>query len=231
MSSLSEMSCDEARIALCLIPPKKSKEKFSSIERSAVDHYEKCPSCRWLGLPGIWKGKGFSSCYNAVLEWARRPFALWTLEYPNLFSLWAVEHVWGRHELQNDLGGRGWNESPACREQSCDQLRRYWSAVPMSSSAGDGSDGVIRLYPVLYWIFSQKGWPLHDLVSIQTSRLEAVINDIRTGRVTTGGGHIHTVDELLEEARQHLSLFRELVSDWQNQSGTPGTSKNREILP
>lgn len=211
-----ELSCREAHLILRVISLRKNVSEMKEEEIASIKHYIYCKDCRDRGLADILDTK--LSCKEAILVWAEQAGALW-LDCSSVFGprietligLYAAEHVWGKYQWKNSMGGSGWEIGTGCRERSCRNLHSYWASVPMSSSAGDGPDGVIRLFPFLFDLFLRQEWPLDELLAVQKKRIAAVLKDIKNGKVTVSSGHYHSTDELMAEMREHVATLQRLV--------------------
>jgi hypothetical protein len=208
------LNCREAQLILKVIPLAKSYFDMNKEEFAAVKHYTNCKNCRDQGLAEILDDK--LSCQQAILVWARYASALWLditwgLAPFSLYDLYAIEHVWGKYEWQNSMGGHGWNSETACHEHACLEFHYYWQSVPMSSSAGDGENGVIHLFPQLFKIFQDQNWPLDDLLSVQKQRIYALLADIKSGNVSISPGHYHSIENVMSEMREHIKLLQNLA--------------------
>ena len=150
-----ELSCREAHLILRVIPLRKNVSEMKEEEIASINHYIYCKDCRDRGLADILDMK--LSCQEVILVWAERAGALW-LDCSSVFGpriealieLYAAEHVWGKYQWKNSMGGSGWDTLTSCHEHPCRALHSYWVNVPMSSGAGDGPDGVIHLFPFLF---------------------------------------------------------------------------------
>lgn len=210
-----ELSCREAHLILRVIPLRKNVSEMKEEEIASIKHYIYCKNCRDRGLADILDTK--LSCKEAVLVWAERAGALW-LDCSSVFGprialieLYATEHVWGKYQWKNSMGGCGWEIGTGCRERSCLSLYIYWADVPMSSSAGDGPGGVIHLFPFLFETFLKEKWPLDELLAVQRKRVAAVLKDIKSGKVTVSSGHYHSTDELMAEMQEHVAALQKLA--------------------
>ena len=210
------LSCREAHLILRVIPLRKNVNEMKEEEIASIKHHIYCKNCRDRGFADILETK--LSCKDAILVWAERAGALW-LDCSSVFGprietlieLYAAEHVWGKYEWKNSMGGNGWDIGTGCRERSCLNLHSYWASVPMSSSAGDGPDGVIHLFPFLFEVFLKQGWAFDELLAVQKKRIAAVLKDIKSGKVTVSSGHYHSTDELMAEMREHVVALQKLV--------------------
>lgn len=203
------LSCRESNIILRVIPLRKNIDDMKEEETAAIKHYVSCKSCRDRGLAGILDMR--LSCQEAILIWAERARALWLSGQETLMDEYAVEHVWGKYQLKNWMGGCGYDTFTGCQERPCQELHNYWARVPMSSSAGDGPGGVIHLFPFLIRNFLKEGWPLNELLAIQKKRISEVIRDMEDGKVTVSSGHYHSIDELAAEILEHVSTLQKLA--------------------
>lgn len=211
-----ELSCREAHLILRVIPLGKNVSEMKEEEIASIKHYIYCKDCRDRGLADILDTK--LSCQQAILVWAERAGALW-LDCSSVFGprietlieLYAAEHVWGKYQWKNSMGGSGWEIGTGCREHSCQALHSYWARVPMSSSAGDGPGGVIYLFPFLFETFLKEKWPLDELLAVQKKRIAAVLKDIKGGKVTVSSGHYNSTDELMAEMREHVAALQKLT--------------------
>ena len=217
-----ELSCREAHLILRVIPLRKNVNAMKEEEVVAIKHYLYCKDCRDRGLADILDTK--LSCQEAVVVWAERANALWLdcslvlgPHIEALIELYAAEHVWGKYQLKNSMGGYGWDTLTGCREHPCRSLRYYWESVPMSTSAGDGPDGVISLFPFLFEIFLKERWPLDGLLAVQKKRIAEVLQDIRNGKVTVSSGHYHSTKELMAEMLEHIAALQKLAVHSQTQ--------------
>lgn len=211
-----ELSCREAHLILRVIPMRKNVSQMKEEEIASIKHYIYCKNCRDRGLADILDTK--LSCKEAVLVWAERAGALWLdcslvfgFRIETLMELYAIEHVWGKYQWKNSVGGNGWDIGTGCCERSCLNLHSYWASVPMSSSAGDGPDGVIHLFPFLFEMFLKEKWLLDELLAVQKKRVAAVLKDIKSGKVTVSSGHYHSIDELMAEIREHITALQKLA--------------------
>jgi len=212
-----ELSCREAHLILRIIPLRKSVGEMKEEETAAIKHYIYCKDCRNRGLSEILDTK--LSCQEAVLVWAECASALWLNcssvfgpRVGELLELYAVEHVWGKYQWENSMGGCGWDTFTGCRKHSsCQALQSYWANVPMSTGAGDGPYGVIYLFPFLFETFLKEKWPLAKLLEVQERRIVAVLEDIKNGKVTVSSGHYHSVGELIKEIREHVVALQKLA--------------------
>lgn len=211
-----ELSCREVHLILRVVPLRKNVSEMKKEEIASIKHYIYCKNCRDRGLADILDTK--LSCREAILVWAERTSALW-LDCSSIFGprietlieLYATEHVWGKYQWKNSMGGSGWEIGTGCREHSCLNLHSYWASVPMSSSAGDGPDGVIHLFPFLFETFLKEKWQLDELLAVQKKRIVAVLKDIKSGKVTVSSGHYHSIDELMAEMREHVAILQKLA--------------------
>lgn len=212
-----ELLCREAQLILNVIPLRKNMSEMKEEEIASIRHYVYCNDCRDRGLADILDTK--FSCKEAILVWAERAGALW-LDCSSVFGpriktlieLYAAEHVWGKYQWKNSRGGFGWEIGGAgCRERSCLNLHSYWARVPIGNSAGDGPGGVIYLFPFLFEIFLKEKWPLEELLAIQKNRIAAVLKDIESGKITVSRGHYNSIDELIEEMREHVVALQKLA--------------------
>ncbi len=185
-------------------------------EIAAISHYLYCKDCRDRGLADILDTKLF--CKEAILVWAERAGALW-LDCSSVFGpriealieLYAAEHVWGKYQCKNSVGGSGWDTLTACCERPCQTLHSHWACVPMSTMAGDGPDGVIHLFPLLIEIFLGVGWPLDELLVVQKERITKVLKDIKSGKITVSSGHYNSTDELIWEIEEHVAALQKFA--------------------
>lgn len=211
-----ELSCREAHLILRVILLRKNVREMKKEEVASVKHYIYCKNCRDRGLADILDTK--LSCKDAILVWAERAGALW-LDCSSIFGprietlieLYATEHVWGKYQWKNSMGGSGWDIGTGCRERSCLNLHSYWASVPMSSSAGDGPDGVIHLFPFLFETFLKEKWSLDGLLAVQKKRIAAVLKDIESGKVTVSSGNYNSIDELMAEMQEHIAALQKLA--------------------
>lgn len=209
-----ELSCREAHLLLRVIPLLKNVKGMKEEEVAAIKHYIYCKGCRDCGLADILDTK--LSCKEAILVWAQHAAAMWLscidfITAEKLIEFYAVEHVWGKYQWENSMGGCGWDVTTSCQEQPCRSLHYYWAGVPMSSSAGDGPGGVIDLFPFLIETFLQEEWPLDELLTVQKDRIAAVLYCIKSGEVTVGNGHYNSVDELVAEMKEHVAALQKLA--------------------
>ena len=217
-----ELSCRETHLILRVTPLRKNVSEMKKEEIAAITHYLYCKNCRDRGLADILDTKLF--CQEAILVWAERAGALWldcsSCLGPRIYmliELYATEHVWGKYQCENSVGGSGYDTTTSCGEHPCRALHSYWARVPMSSSAGDGPEGVIHLFPFLIETFIKKGWPLDELLTVQKKRISAVLENIQSGKVTVSSGHYHSVDELMWEMREHVATLQKLAVRSQKQ--------------
>lgn len=70
---------------------------------------------------------------------------------------------------------------------------------------------VIYLFPSLFRIFLREQWPLDELLAVQQQRVAALLQDIKSGKITLSGGHYHFVEELMDEMRQHVAILQQLA--------------------
>ena len=204
-----ELSCREARLILRILPLQKTFETMKQEESSAVKHYAGCKNCRDRGLAQILDTK--LTCQSAILRWAENACALWLSHGETLIDEYAVEHVWGRYQWKNSMGGCGYDTITACPKRSCQVLHSYWAGVPMSSGAGDGPDGVIHLYPLLFDVFLEEKWALDELLVLQKKRVTEVLKNIESGKVTVSSGNYNSTDELMAEVREHIVALQKLA--------------------
>lgn len=211
-----ELSCREANLIIRLTPLEKNFEKMCEEEVAAIKHYLGCGGCRDRGLADILERQ--LTCREAVLVWAKHAQALWQSCNPAIFftsktllETYAVEHVWGKFQWRNSRGGCDWDPTTACHENPCRSLQYYWASIPMSSSAGDGPEGVINLFHTLAEIFLKEKWPLNKLLTIQKNRITMLIRDIQNNKVTVSTGHYHSVDELIAEINVHVAVLQKLT--------------------
>lgn len=211
-----ELSCREAHLVLRVIPVDKNGKEMKKEEVAAVRHYICCKDCRDRGLAEILDTK--LSCQEAIFVWARTAQALWLSCSPalcisaeTLLEFYAVEHVWGKYQWKNSMGGDGWDTFTGCRERPCRALHYHWDNVPMSSSAGNGPGGVIHLFPFLIEVFIKEKWPLDELLAIQKKRIADVLQDIKSGKVTVSSGHYFSIGELMEEIQEHIAALQKFA--------------------
>lgn len=211
-----ELSCREAHLILRITPLRKNVKEMKEEEIAAIRHYLYCKVCRDRGLADILDTK--LSCKEAILVWAEQVRALWLSCAPDYFismetiiEMYAVEHVWGKYQWKNSMGGNGWDIGTGCPERSCLNLHGYWVSVPMSSSAGDGPNGVIHLFPFLFEVFLKQGWALDELLVVQKKRVATVLDDIESGKVTVSRGHYHSIYELIAEMQEHVAALQKLA--------------------
>jgi hypothetical protein len=186
-------------------------------ERDAVGHYLTCKSCRDAGLARITEKD--LSCHEAVLVWAESATPLWLACSPHQFMIaetliehYATEHVWGRYEWKNSRGGNGWNTSLSCSERPCRVLHDYWANIPLSSSAGNGAQGRIHLFPfILQEIFLKEGWSLDKLLKIQQGRVTTLLKEIKRQRIPIGCGRYDSTDEIFAEIEQHIEALQQVA--------------------
>ena len=81
----------------------------------------------------------------------------------------------------------------------------------MSSSIGDGPDGVIRLFPLLIETFLKEGWSFEELFVIQKRRITEMLKGIKNGRITVSEAHYNSTDELISEIQTHVHSLQKLV--------------------
>ncbi|MDP2587802.1 MAG: hypothetical protein Q8P33_03455 [bacterium] len=211
-----KLSCREAHLILRVIPLRKNVSEMKEEEIASIKHYIHCKDCRDRGLADVLDTQ--LSCKEANLVWAERASALW-LDCSSMFGprvetiieLYATEHVWGRYQWKNSMGGHGWDIGTGCREHSCQALHSYWASIPMSSGAGDGPGGVIQLFPFLFETFLEEKWPLDELLAVQKKRIAALLEDIKSGIVTVSTGHYSCTYELLEEIQEHIAVLQKLA--------------------
>jgi hypothetical protein len=196
-----KLSCREARLVLPLIPLEKDVDYMSKEELAAIKHYVDCKSCRDIGLAEILEVD--FSCREAILVWAGH-LGLLPQRSRSLIEELSVEHVWGLYDWKNSMGGHGYDNSTACNEQPCRKLQHYWLSVPMSSSAGDGEEGVINEFPFLIKLFVEEEWSFDELFKIQRERVTNLLNDIKNGEVTVSIGHYHLIEDLMSEVSHHI---------------------------
>ena len=127
-----ELSCREAHLLLKVIPLRKNVKKMKEEEIGAIGHYLQCKDCRDRGLADILDTK--LSCEEVILVWAECAGAVWlhcaSVLGPRidaLIELYAAEHVWGKFQWKNSVGGSGYDTITACRERSCQSLHSYWA--------------------------------------------------------------------------------------------------------
>jgi len=82
----------------------------------------------------------------------------------------------------------------------------------MSSSAGDGAEGVIRLFPIIIWEFHELGLPTEHLFRLQRERISKLIACIQNERVDVSGGHYHHLEEIIGELMAHVAVLQERIS-------------------
>ncbi len=205
-----KLSCESARLILKLrqSPLDLPAEKMGDDQRAAVKHYIHCADCCSMGLASILEHP--IECQEAILIWARSARML-EFGFSTLEERLAIEHVSGKYQWKFPRGGNGWDYDNCCQNLACQTLWTFWHNVPMSSSAGDGASGVIELFPTIINIFSKEGWPLDPVFSLQEARLGAVLECIKSGKVTLSPGHYHSIDELVNEAAVHLRAVHRLV--------------------
>ncbi len=212
-----KLSCREAQLVLRVTPLRKHAKHMTKVEIEALGHYLHCPPCREQGLANLLDVK--LTCQNAIFVWAENATALWQdcspghfIRLTSMIELYAVEHVWGRYEWKNFMGGHGWDITTACPERPCRSLHSYWASVPMSTMSGDGASGVIGLYPLLFEIFAKEGWLVDKLLTLQRKRVAKVLDDILKGEVTVSTGHYHSIQELATEIIQHFWALQMLAN-------------------
>ena len=211
-----ELSCREAHLVLRVIPLRKNVNEMKEEEIASIKHYLNCKDCRDRGLIDILDTK--LSCQEVILVWAEHAGALW-MDVSSMFGprietlveLYAAEHVWGKYQWKNSMGGSGWETFTRCPEHSCRTLHSYWARVPMSTMSGDGPDGVIYLFPLLFEIFLKEKWTLDELLVVQKKRIARVLKDIKNNKVTVSSGHYNSVDELMAEMQEHVTVLQKLV--------------------
>lgn len=214
-----ELSCRETKLILRVIPLRKNAKDMKEEEIAAVGHYLYCESCRNFGLAEILDTK--LPCKDVLLVWAERPGALWlnfgplSVQLETLIEEYAVEHVWGKYQWKNKMGGYGYDNFTACRKQSCQALRSYWYDVPMSTMAGDGAEGVIHELPFFLEIFLKEKWPLDRFFEIQRKRMRQVIKDIKSGNISVSQNHYHSTDELAQEVQANIDALQKLFMSTQ----------------
>lgn len=211
-----KLSCREAHLILRITPLCKNLSEMKEEEIVAIEHYFYCKYCRDRGLADILDTK--LSCKEAILVWAERACALWLACNPafapcfdTLIEIYATEHIWGKYQWINSMGGCGWDINTGCYKHSCLNLYKYWERVPMSGSLGDGPDGVIHLFPFLFNLFLKQKWPLDELLAVQRKRIAALLEDIKSGKIRVSKRHYHSVGEVMEEMQKHIAVLQKLA--------------------
>lgn len=193
----------EAELVLEVMNPDKTEGQMSETELLAVAHYVKCTSCQSTGISQI-RGQNIS-CKEAILIWATDPRALFLRSsLKTLKELLAAEHVWG-------LNRPGFHPG-ACILPSCEKLAAFWDDIPMDSHL-EGSEGPINIFPVLLDIFIQEKWILDELFQIQTNRINILLGNIKSGKITVSMGHYHDISELETELLVHITSLQSLAKD------------------
>jgi hypothetical protein len=188
---------NEAQLVLGVMDLDKLDSEMSENELLAVGHYVRCAECKSLGIAKI-KDRNIS-CKEAVLVCAEHSGAIF-IDQHSLRQQLAIEHIWGidRHR-QN-----------CCLNLSCERLRLFWDQIPMSSHS-DGPQGPINLFYTIAQIFKDESWAFDELFVIQKIRFAQLIEDIKNGKITISTGHYHSIDELVEEAKNHLSCLQQFA--------------------
>lgn len=211
------LSCRESRLLLRVLPLRKNVYEMGPEEAAGIRHYLYCKLCRDVGLTDILDKD--LTCQEALLVWAEAAEALWLTCAPAhgistemLIESFAVEHVWGKYKLRNSGTDQGWDFEDACCERPCQSLHTYWLGIPMSTSAGDGPEGVINLMPCLIEIFDREEWPFDELLAIQAARVVKVLGDLRRRKVTVSSAHYHSVGQLTDEISAHIAALHKLAN-------------------
>jgi len=195
-------NCEAARQVIARVPLEKLASDMDESEIKSINHYLSCKACRDLGLENIHSHK--MTCQEAMLVWAKDPKALWMecsipyYRFETLDQLYAVEHVWGKYEWENSMGGHGFDNGSSCGERSCRTLHHHWKNVPMSTMAGDGPQGVIHQLAVTVRVFKEAGWKLNELFELIEQRRKLLEESIRK-RETIPNGHYNSLGEMQAE--------------------------------
>lgn len=194
------LSCREAELLLRVIPLDKERKDMKPEEVGAVEHYYNlnpgCKPCRERGIRKILQRE--ISCQGALETCANNPGPLYLSGIRSLKELLAVEHVWGRW-IPRDEGSYHF-QIESCKEKPCFGLRYFWINTPLSS-AYNGEKEVAEEIPFLIKVFRETGWPLENILNIQSRRIEEVL-------------------EKLTQERKRSSFEREMGFEVVNDRGT-----------
>jgi hypothetical protein len=191
--------------------PKKSivfTEKERTPEELAVKHYATCKPCRDQGLATFMSVQ--LTCQDTIDIWAKEARAMWLGGSYSLIEEQAVEHVWGKYNLKNFMGGEGYENTTGCKEEPCRSLRSYWNSITIGGEV-NGASGVINLFSELFRIYKKAGWPFDRLFTIQEKRVSKVLDSIKSGKIKVSSGHYDTIDQLVQEVKVHVAVIQFLL--------------------